>query len=100
CRPGKSPAQTKRRYNMPGKSIESRKTRGDHYLSVFVSYELKHQLKVLADKYDRTTADMIRAVLRVGIPLMEGISRSEEIMVREYVALFRRLRKVRALKDI
>jgi hypothetical protein len=39
-------------------------------------------------------------VLRIGIPMMEGLSQSEEIMVREYVQLFRKLRQVKALKDV
>jgi predicted DNA-binding protein len=76
------------------------KVRGDHCLNVFVSYELKDRLKSLAKKYDRTTADMVRAVLRVGIPMMEGLSEAEQIMVREYVELFRKLRKVKTLKEI
>jgi len=61
---------------------------------------LKSQLKELAQKYDRTMADMVRAVLRIGIPMMEGMSKAEEIMVREYVQLFRKLRQVKALKDV
>jgi predicted DNA-binding protein len=85
---------------MSEKSTRDRRTRGEHCLNVFVSFELKQQLKELAEKYDRTTADIIRAVLRVGIPLLDGLSRAEEIMVKEYVQLFRRLRKVRSLKDI
>lgn len=85
---------------MSEKSSKVRKTRGDHCLNVFVSYELKCQLRELAEKYDRTTADIVRAVLRVGIPMMDGLSRAEEIMVKEYVELFRRLRKVRSLKEI
>jgi predicted DNA-binding protein len=76
------------------------KTRGDHCINVFVSYELKQQLKRLADRYDRTMADMVRAVLRIGIPMMEGLSEAEEVMVREYIQLFRRLRKVKTLKDV
>ncbi len=79
---------------------QSRKVRGDHCLNIFVSHELKSQLKELARKYDRTMADMVRAVLRIGIPMMEGMSKAEEIMVREYVQLFRKLRQVRALKDV
>ena len=85
---------------MRKKAESGRKTRGEHCLNVFVSYELKSQLKGLAKKYDRTTADMVRAVLRIGIPMMEGLSEAEETMVREYVQLFRKLRKVKALKDI
>ena len=77
-----------------------KKTRGDHCLNVFVSYDLKRRLKELAAKYDRTTADIVRAVLRVGIPMMEGLSQAEEVMVKEYVQLFRKLRQVKALKEI
>ena len=76
------------------------KVRGDHCLNVFVSHELKTSLKELAQKYDRTTADIVRAVLRIGIPMMEGLSQAEEVMVREYVQLFRKLRQVKALKEI
>jgi predicted DNA-binding protein len=78
----------------------ARKMRGEHCLNVFVSHELKQQLQALAEKYDRTTADMVRAVLRVGIPMMEGLSAAEEVLVKEYIELFRKLRKVKSLKDI
>ena len=76
------------------------KVRGEHCLNIFVSYELKSRLKTLAEKYDRTTSDIVRAVLRIGIPMMEGLSQAEEIMVREYIQLFRKLRQVKSLKDI
>ncbi len=76
------------------------KVRGEHCLSIFVSYELKSRVKALAEKYDRTTSDIVRAVLRVGIPMMEGLSQAEEIMVREYIQLFRKLRQVKSLKEI
>jgi len=79
---------------------DPRRVRGDHCLNVFVSFELKEKLKGLASKYDRTTSDMVRAVLRIGIPMMEGLSEAEEIMVREYIALFRKLRRVKSLKEI
>lgn len=85
---------------MSNENHEGRKLRGDHCLNIFVSHELKTQLKALAEKYDRTMADMVRAVLRIGIPMMEGLSQAEEIMVREYVQLFRKLRRVKALKDV
>jgi len=76
------------------------KTRGDHCLNVFVSYELKERLRQLAEKYDRTVADMVRALLKIGLPMMEGLSEAEEIMVREYIQLFRKLRQVKALKEV
>ncbi|UCE25614.1 MAG: hypothetical protein JSU74_06095 [Candidatus Zixiibacteriota bacterium] len=80
--------------------IPVRKTRGEHCLNVYVSVELKKRLKSLSDRYDRTVSDMVRAVLRIGIPMMEGLSEAEETMVREYVHLFRKLRQVKSLKEI
>jgi len=76
------------------------RVRGEHCLNITVSYELKEKLRRLAGRYDRTVSDMVRAVLRIGIPMMEGLSEAEETMVREYIGLFRKLRQVRSLKDI
>ncbi len=76
------------------------KDRGELCVTIHMSYEMKESLKVLATRYDRTVADIIRAVIRVGIPMMEGLSQAEEVMVKEYVQLFRKLRQVKALKDI
>ena len=75
------------------------KVRGQHCLNIFISYELKEKLKVLADKYDRTMADMVRALLKIGIPVMEGISEAEGRMVKEYVQLFRKFRQIKNLKE-
>jgi hypothetical protein len=75
-----------------------KKLRGDHCLNVFVSYELKSQLVELAEKYDRSLADMMRAVLRVGILVMEGVGEAEEVLVKEYVDVFRRLRRAKKRK--
>lgn len=76
-----------------------KKLRGEHCLNIFVSYELKSSLIQLAKKYDRTTADIVRAVLKIGIPMMEGISEAEEMMIKEYMQLFRKLRQVKQLKE-
>ena len=43
---------------------------------------------------------IIWRILKIGIPMMEGLSDAEEIMVREYIHLFRKLRRVKSLKDI
>lgn len=79
---------------------ELKKLRGEHCLNVFVSYELKQRLQELAEVYDRTTADMVRSLLKVGIPVMEGISEAERLMIREYVELFRKARKIKEIKEI
>ncbi len=82
------------------KSEISDKTRGDHSINVYVSYELKERVKDLSEKHERTMADMVRALLKIGIPIMEGISEAEEMMVKEYVELFRRFRKMKNLKEL
>lgn len=79
---------------------QPKKLRGDHCLNIFVSYELKKRILEIADRYDRTMADMVRALIKVGLPVMEGISKAEEEMLSEYVRLFRKMRKMRELKDI
>jgi predicted DNA-binding protein len=76
-----------------------KKLRGEHCLSVFISHELKSRLMELSDKYDRSMADIVRALMKIGIPMMEGISQAEETMMNEYLELFRRMRKVRRLNE-
>ena len=76
------------------------KLRGEHCLTIFVSFELMSQLKILAERYDRTVSDIVRALLKIGMPMMEGISAAEETMVKEYVELFRRFRKLKSIKEL
>ncbi len=79
---------------------ELKKLRGEHCLNIFVSYELKKRIVELAGRYDRTMADMVRALIKVGLPVMEGITKAEEEMLSEYVKLFRKMRKMREIKDV
>lgn len=74
------------------------KLRGEHCLNVFVSYQLKQRIMRLAEKYDRTMADMVRTLIKVGIPVMEGLTEAEERMLRDSVSLARKLRKVRQMR--
>ena len=74
-------------------------SRGKHCLNIHVSYAFKERLIRLAARYDRTLTDMVRAIIKVGMPVMEGISEAEEKMVKEYVHLFRKLRQIKNLKD-
>jgi predicted DNA-binding protein len=76
-----------------------KKLRGEHCLNIYVSHELKTRLSELAKRYDRTTTDIVRAILKIGIPMIEGVTQAEEIMMKEYIELFRRLRQVRQLKE-
>lgn len=77
-----------------------KKLRGEHCLNIFISYELKKRINELAEKYDRTVADIVRMLMRIGIPIMEALSKAEEEMMKDYIQLFRKMRKVREVKDI
>lgn len=83
--------------------MRARKTfraRKEHSINLVVSYRLKKELMMLARKYDRTLADTIRALLKLGIPMMEGLSKAEQTLIKEYVHLTRRYREMKSLKDI
>lgn len=77
-----------------------RKIRGEHSISIYLSYEIKSRLDQLTERYDRTLADIVRILIKTGIPIMEGLSQAEEEMMREYIQLCRRMRKIRKLKDL
>jgi len=74
------------------------KLRGEHCLNVFVSYQLKERILRLAEKYDRTMADMVRTLIKLGIPVMEGLTEAEEKILKDSVTLARKMRKVRQMK--
>jgi len=74
------------------------KLRGEHSVNVFVSYQLKQRIMKLAEKYDRTMADMVRTLVKVGIPVMEGLTEAEERMLRDSIDWARKARKVRQMK--
>ncbi len=74
------------------------KLRGEHCLNIFVSYQLKDRIMKLAEKYDRTMTDVVRTLIRIGIPVMEGLSEAEERMLKDSVAFARKLRKVKQMK--
>jgi predicted DNA-binding protein len=74
------------------------KLRGQHCLNIFVSYQLKERITKLAQKYDRTMADMVRTLIKVGIPVMEGLTEAEDKMLKSSVSFARRLRKVKQMK--
>jgi predicted DNA-binding protein len=67
-------------------------------MNIFVSYQLKQRIMKLAEKYDRTMADMVRTLIKVGIPVMEGLTEAEERMLRDSIDWARKARKVRQMK--
>ena len=52
----------------------------------------------MAEKYDRTMADMVRTLIKVGIPVMEGLTEAEERMLRDSIDWARKASKVKQMK--
>jgi predicted DNA-binding protein len=75
-----------------------KKIRGEHCINIFVSYQLKERIQKLAEKYDRTMADIVRTLIKVGIPVMEGITEAEERLLKDYVKVIRRSRRIKEMK--
>jgi len=73
------------------------KLRGEHCINIFVSYELKERISQLAQKYDRTMADIVRTLIKVGIPVLEGLSQAEEQLLLDYLKVIRKIRKVKKM---
>ncbi len=71
----------------------------DHCIHLFVSYQLKERIKKLAEKYDRTMADMVRTLIKVGIPVMEGLTEAEDKILKDSIqTAARKLMKIRQMK--
>lgn len=74
------------------------KTRGEHFLNVCVSYELKDRLLALAERYDLSQADLIRQVIKAGLPVFESLSTSQEELLGGFIRLLRKSRSMGKLK--
>ena len=73
------------------------KTKNEHALNLFISWELKDSLQQMANKADRTVADIVRMALKLGIPLLNGVCESEEIVFKEQIEVFRELRGLKQI---
>ena len=78
--------------------IAREKARGEHCLNVYVSYELKCRLTALVEKYDLSLADVIRQVIKAGIPVFESLTASQEELLSGFVQLLRKSRSMGELK--
>jgi predicted DNA-binding protein len=74
------------------------KLKGEHCINIFISYELKDKISQLAKRYDRTMADVVRNLIKIGIPILESLTEAEERMLLDYIQVLRRWRKVRELR--
>ena len=54
----------------------------EHTLVVRITFESKERIDQLALNLDRTNSDIVRMILRLGLPLLESLSEAERQVVR------------------
>lgn len=74
------------------------KVRGEHCLNVYASYEFKCKLAALAEKHHLSLADILRLVIKAGIPVFESLAASQEELISGFVQLLRKSRSMGELK--
>jgi len=67
-------------------------------LNVYVSYELKCRLQALAEKFELSFSDIVRQVLKAGLPVFESLSTAQEELIFGYIELLRKSRSMGELK--
>jgi hypothetical protein len=68
------------------------RSKKNHALNLFISYEEKKALQDIAELCDTTLAAVVRLTLKLGIPILKGLHNSQEVLLSEQVDLVRRLR--------
>ena len=64
-------------------SSRAQQTLPDHALNLFISYDLKRSVEELATTYDRTVADVVRTLLRIGLPILKGLWEAEASIISD-----------------
>ena len=67
-------------------------------LNVYISYELKCRLVALAEKFELSFSDIVRQVLKAGLPVFESLSAAQEELISGYIELLRKGRSMGELK--
>jgi len=67
-------------------SKKIKKIKGEHGLNFFISYELKKRLQILAQRYDTSLAEIVRTLVKIGIPILEGYSKAQEQAEKEVLS--------------
>jgi predicted DNA-binding protein len=70
----------------------------DHNLNIFISYQLKERIMQLAEKYDRTMADTVRTLLKVAIPVMEGLTEADENILKHTISSIQKMKKAQQMR--
>lgn len=65
------------------------RSRKGHALNLFIEYDLKKSIQEAAEACDCSLSDLVRFLLRIGLPIVRGIRESRELLLTEQVQMFR-----------
>ena len=77
----------------------ARKNGEGHYLNVQIAYETKCRIIALSEKFGLSATDIVRQVLKAGLPVFETLSAAQEQLLSGYIELLRKSRGMNGLKD-
>ncbi|MCP4583490.1 MAG: hypothetical protein GY839_17920 [candidate division Zixibacteria bacterium] len=61
-----------------------------HHLQIRASRQVREKIKQLAQTHHRSTADIVRSSLDLGLRLLEKLLEAQSEMVTEYIALLKK----------
>ncbi len=75
------------------------RSKREHVVNLYVSYEIKSALETLAQRRDLTLSSIIRRVFRIGIPILTRLWDTEDQLLTEQSELLAEIARVRTSSD-
>jgi plasmid stability protein len=61
-----------------------------HHIQIRTSPDTRKQIRELAARHDRSTADIVRTSLNIGLRVLEKLLEAQSEMVTDYIALLKK----------
>lgn len=61
-----------------------------HHIQIRTSPEIRERIRVLAENNQRSTADIVRSSLDIGLRVLAKLLEAQTDMVNEYIALLKK----------
>ena len=65
-------------------------TNNNHHLQIRATPRMRAKIREIAEKHHRSTADIVRTSLDMGLRLLENLLKSQDEMVGEYIRLLKK----------
>ena len=70
-----------------------------HHLQIRTSAKTREKIRKLADTYHRSTADIVRSSLDIGLKLLKHLLESQSDIVNEYIRLLKKESRLKTEKE-